>query len=347
MADFWINSPVQHWALGRKPVLSAAAVKQMFNAIPASTWTEVRINTLIGYIARDPCTEMQDKNFRLIMLHIPVILRTEKLWLNAIAQNVRWIDLVPNMLLVEEFLVKVMRLTKGCGLDHIPDSLKSYGVCCAAIKHAIFPSTAFSRYNPLRAVPQLHQTTELLLLAMDAPNWSYRHFDVIENQTTEMCVAIVTKNPKAISYLREQSREACLVALSTPYGSHRIYDIREQTDELCLAALTAAALHRTGIDEVLVNIRNHTPDICYAAYTLDNTVFDRIRGKRNQQYVARCAYAELIVLPLRDVNLSTNLLVAVCELLTPALFLNVKPWAPPLSPLQIWVIVTHSRLFAG
>ncbi|MFA7286886.1 MAG: hypothetical protein WC052_04485 [Patescibacteria group bacterium] len=293
MANFWENTSISRWALGKEPKMSTAAAKELFREIPSNVWTMERIIDLVWFVSWG----FRDEKFVLIMEYIPPELRTKELWLAVVAKKSSWIEFVPVEMLTESFIIEAVRLTKSRCLKYVPDSLKAYNVCCAAIKFARDKITL--DMDVMSEIPPIHQTVDLIMLAMDSALWAGRwNLESIVNQTTEICVAIVKRMPTEIKHLREQPREACLIALAD--GGPEILDVireqteelcliavgktnsdgpaslrcvRDQTEKICLAALRACTTDYRRLAAALRNIRSQTPLICLTAYSLDNIAY--------------------------------------------------------------------------
>jgi hypothetical protein len=86
-----------------------------------------------------------------------------------------------------------------------------------------------------------------------------------------MCIAAVEKEPFAIRYVKDQTRELCLLAVSRSYATFK--HIKEPTEEMRRAAERRREWEAVKKDGMMIQyIEEQTPELCLAAVRIGQNV---------------------------------------------------------------------------
>jgi len=118
------------------------------------------------------------------------------------------------------------------------------------------------------------QTTELCLAAVTRSFSALQH---VKEQTPEICLAAMRTCGMAIRYVKKQTPEICHAAVTN--DAWALEYVKEQTTELCLIAVNREAA-------TLTWVKNQTPEICLAAVSRCGAVLGFVRVQTREICIA-------------------------------------------------------------
>ncbi|MFA7286868.1 MAG: hypothetical protein WC052_04395 [Patescibacteria group bacterium] len=303
--------------------------------IPECEWTEEIVLELIGKTSLE-------KQYVALIVSIPERCKTYKVWLQLSVVCMGLLKRVPSKIATQSFYEDVVR-EKPMALKKVPLWYRTAKLCEIALDKTIQRAATGS---VLRYVPHDIQTEEMILVSIDV----HGGHDLASAafQTRAICMRAVETEPKSISLVVEQTPEICEAAIQSTTIAMEDYDeirdvissIRDHTQEVCFSVLKVWPL-------ALNHLRNHSREVCLeairlaqpvdaavlltyareqhlevclAAYRNERLSCYVIRDVAMRRRVERLILANTLLMPLRAINLSTLLLIEVCEAATPALF---------------------------
>ena len=337
--------------------LSRSSFEEL-QSIPDHEWTEALAHAVAN------TNDWRNMVSNHPILAVPERFRTPQLLLEATIATpwiIRVQRIIPPHIVTSEFCLKLVKANCSA-LVNIPDNLRTTEICRAAIRPLSY-ETQF--HNLLIWVPAAAQTEDLVCEIIPTIASGYAILCYVATQTERICILAVTKRPREIEFVKNQTWSVCEAALTSALASTTPYDavtdtlvaIREHTlqvglkaleygkdivpylrnpsDELCLAAMEKIP-HAAA--DVLLIIDNQTVAVCMAAYRHQPCSFCHINVKEIKRSVARLVIADKFM-AIQDIGLSTLAMVNICEqLLLSGQFVLIMSGLPyhPFTWSQLW-----------
>jgi len=289
---------------------------------------------------------------------VPTRLHTTQLWIEAVITTPK--IAVPSHVATYEFYRRLV-LTNGHMLKSVPVHIRTTEICRAAIKP--LGGDKLLLIDLLMYVPAAAQTENLVCDIIEAMQSGTSILLGVAVQTEKICVMAVTKTPKDINYVENQTWAVCEAALASAnegynaheviphtlsgirvhtmqvarkaleYGSTMMAYIRDQSEELCVNAMTKWG-HPT---HILREVRKQTVNMCMVAWRKDQHSFRHINSPTMRHTIARLVIADKLM-ALQAIKLPILSMVDVCELMLLSGLFERMPGDPflPLTRPQLW-----------
>jgi len=303
----------------------------LLSFIPQDEWTEEMAIQVIRQISEENYDDVMDK--------IPLHCYTYRFWLNTGIFRPKILRRVPIGVATQTFYEDVVSGNSEL-LREVPYAYRTAKLCNIAINGA----TAGDR-SLLIEIPEEIQTEEMILKAINLHGGTEMFYAAF--QTRDICMSAVENAPYVIEFVKEPTFEICEMAIRTAAADADDYAlievvkcIKKHTPEICACVLRYRPLalehlrilsHEVNmvaiqfstpseVPLVLSYVREQTLEVCLAAYRKSHEAYYQIRKAYLRRWMARLVMATDVLIPLRGADLSTSLLIEVCEAATPVLY---------------------------
>ncbi|MFA7286885.1 MAG: hypothetical protein WC052_04480 [Patescibacteria group bacterium] len=247
-------------------------------SVPKADWTENMIRETLFILPRAYHGNLVDC--------IPEQLKTYKVWVYLCSQSpAEFVRLAPTNVATQTFYEDVVS-HNPTALCWVPMQYRTTKLCMISVYDVRFQDDI----PVLSQVPYESQTEELILAAVAKPG-GYE-LTSAAFQTTKICVAAVEVCPTSIKWVNDQTYAVCVSAIRVASGNAGLYGIRDvvllirnHTPEICFAVL--------GFNpRAFVFLRNHSHDVCIKALRLVGTSdVSSILNDIREQTLELCMFA--------------------------------------------------------
>jgi len=292
---------------------------------------------------------------------VPTKFHTTELWVKVALTQPYMMDQIPSQFLTYDLYRSIVSSDPKL-LTVIPPHMRSEELCMIALNGECD--------NLMAAVPAEIQTEDLICSVIGYPSQKGGQLKHVNIQTNRICKLAVSRHPEDLLYVENQTQKICLMALRALNGITGLISdvrhtavfnmIRNQTNTICHAALLQSpeimlyirdqneklcvdALKATIKPQMVLSyIRNQTLQICLAACCRDFQCLEQIRNHIMRELVTCAIIADRLV-SLREIDLSSLLLVEICEAFLPKILpgIGLRFARPPtVSLTRLWKLAT-------
>ncbi|MFA7286884.1 MAG: hypothetical protein WC052_04475 [Patescibacteria group bacterium] len=224
--------------------------------VPDCDWTEEIVLDVIPLLV--------EAYYDVLFDHIPERCKTYKVWcrISAIYRKILEHSRVPTEIATQSFYEDVMR--QNCMvLSVIPRRYRTTNLCMIAANNDDLKSSDYFSGSVLEHVPHESQTEEMILSVIGKHGGFELQYAAF--QTPAICIAAVETEPIMIAIVIDQTFAVCEAAIRAAENLQEVLiSIRNQTPELCIMAINSVGNGYTHdeLRDIVFAIRNHTLEVC-------------------------------------------------------------------------------------